>query len=288
MTDCATLVAAGWADHADRPDEVAARLAASLPGIATSDDALAVARLAAHVYGEHLGRWSDGVALIEAIAALPPCAGDATAAGLRRHVAMLRFAGGDRASVDGLERDDCAAALAGAAAALAGRRAYGRAISAFTEALAIADAGLASGSPAVRALAVGGNNLACALEEHGGRDDRETQGMVMAAGAALRFWKQAGTWLEEERAEYRLAMSLLQARRVDEAIAAAQRCVGVCERHDAPPFERFYAWAAIAAARRAAGDPEAAADALRRCREQLDAMPPDERASCDADWRALQ
>ena len=41
------------------------------------------------------------------------------------------------------------------------------------------------GSPALRALAVGGNNLAATLEEKPDRDARETRGMVDAARAAL-------------------------------------------------------------------------------------------------------
>ena len=62
--------------------------------------------------------------------------------------------------------------------------------------------------------------------------------MIVAAEAALRYWKQAGTWLEEERAEYRLAKSLLIAGRAVDAVASARRCLAVCERHEAPAFER--------------------------------------------------
>ena len=76
---------------------------------------------------------------------------------------------------------------------------------------ACAVAGLPPESPAIRALAVGGNNLAAALEAKTDRDPTETRGMIDAAEGGLKYWKQAGTWLEEERAEYRLARSLLQA-----------------------------------------------------------------------------
>jgi len=110
---------------------------------------------------------------------------------------------------------------------------------------------------------------------------------VEAAEGGLAYWKRAGTWLEEERAEYRLAKSLLQAGRADDAVAAARRCLDVCERNDAPAFERFFAFAALAAAERAAGRPAEAAAAREHCRAQFDALPADERPWCEADLRAL-
>ena len=177
--------------------------------------------------------------------------------------------------------------LALGASTLAGRGAFGGAIAAYRDAIALAASGLPAGSPALRALAAGGNNLAAALEEKPSRNADETQGMVEAAEGGLRYWKQAGTWLEEERAEYRLARSLLQAGRARDALAAARRCLDVCERNDAPPFERFFAFAVLALAQRADGR-AADADASRaRCQALFDALPADERAWCEADLRAL-
>ena len=287
MIDCATLIDTGWAEHAERPGEVAERLAGALCAIASADDAVAFARLAAHVYGEHLGRFDDGIALLERVAALPEAAADAPAAALRRHVATLRFASGDAACLAPLSTDDRAAVLALGASTLAGRGAFAAAIAAYREATALAAPGLPAGSPALRALAAGGNNLAAALEEKPSRDAGETQGMVEAAEGGLRYWKQAGTWLEEERAEYRLARSLLQAGRADDAVAAARRCLEVCERNDAPSFERFFGFAALATAQRAAGRRDEADAARERCRAQFDALTADERPWCEAELHAL-
>jgi hypothetical protein len=69
--------------------------------------------------------------------------------------------------------------------------------------------------------ATGGNNLAVSLEGRSPRSAYETQGMLMAAEGALQYWKQAGTWLEEERAEYRLARSRLQAGETAAAVQSA-------------------------------------------------------------------
>lgn len=35
--------------------------------------------------------------------------------------------------------------------------------------------------------------------------------MLLAAQTARKFWEQAGTWLQVEKAEYRLSMTYLQA-----------------------------------------------------------------------------
>ena len=61
--------------------------------------------------------------------------------------------------------------------------------------------------------------------------------MIVAAEGGLKYWKLAGTWLEEERAEYRLARSLLQAGRPHAAIASATRCIDVCTSNAAPAIE---------------------------------------------------
>jgi hypothetical protein len=60
--------------------------------------------------------------------------------------------------------------------------------------------------------------------------------------------------LEEERAEYRLARSLLQAELPEAAGQHAQRCLDICLAHAAPYFEQFFAYAVQALAARAAGD----------------------------------
>jgi hypothetical protein len=117
---------------------------------------------------------------------------------------------------------------------------------------------LPAGAPALRALAIGGDNRAATLEEKPDRSAAETAGMVTAARAGLTYWKLAGGWLEEERAEYRLVRSLLQAGDAHAAVEAARRCVEVCERNDAPAFERFFGYAALAMALGAAGDTTAA------------------------------
>lgn len=282
------LLRDGWADHADRPEDVAARLADGIGGVASVAEVRPFAGLATHVFGEHLGRWQEGVTLLRALRALPVAAtdGDAAAA-IERSIAVLRYAEGDASVLEPFASADRASVLASASAALVGQRQTQRGIAAFRAALAIAGGGLPAGSPAVRALAVAGNNLASTLEDKHDRDAVETTAMVEAARVGLRFWQRAGTWLEEERAEYRLARCLLAAGELREAVASAARCLEICEANAADAFERFFAHAVLARTQRAAGDAAASEAARRAAHAAYDALDPSDRSACEVDLRAL-
>ena len=277
-----------WNDHADRPDEVAARLASSL-GLVTDAAGIApYARIVAHVYGEHLGRWTDGVALIESLRRSAANDGKPeTASALARYAGALLCGAGDDAALAALDRDDRIAALAIASSAFTARSEWSRAIGALDEALKEAEPGIVYGSQAIRPLAVAGNNLAEALESRPDRSANETFSMIGAAQAGLTYWKRAGTWLEEERAFWRLAKSRLAAGDYADAIASARDCLAVCESNDAPAFERFFGYAALAQAQRAAGDTAGAAASARTAVELHSRVPEDERHWCAAELARL-
>jgi hypothetical protein len=160
---------------------------------------------------------------------------------------------------------------------------FSRAIAAYEEALRLADTGLHAKSPAIRALAVGGNNLAAALEEKADRDAAETEAMIIAANGGLRYWKEAGTWLEEERAEYRLARSLLQARDPAAAIQSARRCVDICKQNDAPAFEQFCGYAVLALAQRDAGDGDSFDELRTHAMAIFGQLPDDQKLWCKSE-----
>jgi hypothetical protein len=273
-----------WSDHGDRPQEVADRLASSLHVVETLEHIPPFARLVTHVYGEHLGQWSRGIELLEAMRALPGFDGsEAVEGALGRNIATLRYAGGDAAALASLDVADRAFVLASASAAFAGRGEHLRGIAAYVEALRLANSGLPPGSAAIRALAIGGNNLATALEEKKDRDAAETEGMLVAAQGGLTYWKQAGTWLEEERAEYRLTRSLLRAGRTRDAIESARRCIDVCVRNDAPAIETFFGWVVLALAQRADGDATSFAASRQQALALLERVPDDEKRWCQSD-----
>jgi len=281
------LIESAWNEHGDRPHQVADRLAVLLPMITTGEQVAPFARIVTHVYGEHLGQCDRGISLLESVRRLPTYTdGPAVGGMITRSIATLRYVAGDPTGVNRLPLEERASALATAASALTGREDWDRALAAYGQAVALASS-LPAGSPAFRALAIGGNNLSAALEERPARSDAETQGMVAAARGGLTFWRRAGTWLEEERALYRLARSLLAAGEPQEAIEHAKQCVDVCTDNRAPAFESFFAWAVLARAYR---ESDRATD-YRKARSQaldwFDKVPDEEREWCEADLAEL-
>ena len=279
-----TFIETAWNDHGDRPQEVADRLTGSLQIIETAAQIPPFARLLTHVFGEHLGQWHQGIAALESLRSVPAFDHSPAVTGaLVRSVAVLRYASGDHEALNALALDDRVSVLATVSSALAARQEFKRAISAYSEALELGHDALPAGSPAMRALAVGGNNLAAALEEKKDRDALETEGMVAAAEGGLKYWKQTGTWLEEERAEYRLARSLLQAGRPESAIQSATRCIEVCKANDAPAFEQFFGYAVLALAQRAVGNGAAFEASREQARHLFVLVPAAEQQWCESD-----
>ncbi|MEP7180977.1 MAG: hypothetical protein ABI886_02175 [Betaproteobacteria bacterium] len=249
-----TFLDEAWRDHGERPEEVAARLEQGYALIEMPAQIAPFARLIAHVDGEHLARWRDGAARLARLRSHPKWTGDGDAPAIvRRLIAALGVAGGDEME-SGLDGADRAHAHAVAAAALIEQRDTAAAIRHFRSALAAAAPGLPERDPAIRALAVASNNVASALEEQPLRDAGQTRAMLEAAAASREYWAQAGTWLETERAEYVLAKCHLAVGDAAAALEHAMACVAICERNGADGFERFFAQAALALARRAGGD----------------------------------
>jgi hypothetical protein len=278
-----------WADHAEHPAAVAERLHDRGVALATTPQQVsALAHLAHHVMGEHLGRWRDGIALQQRFAALLASRGDVTVAqALRRFIASLALAAGGQDLRAGLGDSDRLRVTALAAASLAGHDAA-RALALLQQALADAQAaGLPDTDPYARALAVAGNNLACTLEEKAARTPAERELMILAAQAARRYWALAGTWLETERAEYRLAMSWLQAGDPAQARQHAAQCLALVQENDGPALERFFAWEAIGVAARAAGDSGAHIQALAQARQAFAKVGVDERRDCQSSLDGL-
>ncbi|MEO5699031.1 MAG: hypothetical protein ABIS17_04165 [Casimicrobiaceae bacterium] len=285
----ADFLATAWDDHAEHPREVADRLAGSLHLIASAEDATALARIVTHVYGEHLASWDDGVALLTTLAAMAPARDDpGVREAIVRSVATLGHAGGGAAALVHLSASDRACALSMSACALAAQGQWPRALADIEAALACVPPTFDPGSPAPRALAVAGNNLASALEEKPDRSAAETAGMVLAARAGVTYWTLAGTWLETERAHYRLARSLLQAGDVVAARESAARCAAICAEHDAPAMERFFAECVVAMSARQAGDDAAFAPARERARDWHARVAADEVPWCAADLAEIE
>lgn len=287
MDDFDQFVKKAWADHAEEPAQVAARLAEALPDVHDAARIVPYVRLVGHVHGEHLGRWDEGVALLETLREQAIAAEPTAVAAIEAAIGALRFCADANAPLGHLPPTQRAAALASAAAMLTGRNDLYRAIAALDGACRTTPADLAPGAPAVRALAIAGNNLAAALEEKRDRGAVQTAAMVAAAEIGLRYWRVAGTWLEEERAHYQLARSLVAAGRAADAAKAARDCLDVCRANAAPPFEAFFGHAVLALARRAQGETAAYEAARAAALASYAQVPEDEQSWCAADLAAL-
>ena len=279
-----------WTEHATDPAAVAARLQGE--GLLQLTDAARIppfAHLAHHVFGEHLGRWQDGVQLQRQLSALPCCPTDGdTPAALRRYVASLSLAAGTHDERPALGASDRVRVTAMTAGALAGHDAA-HAAALLHEALADAEtAGLPEQGPHARALAVTGNNLAATLEEKPVRSAAERDLMILAAQTGRRFWALAGTWLETERAEYRLAMTWLQAGDTTQARRHAQQCLEIVAAHGGVALERFFGWEALGRVERAAGNPAGHAQALAQAEAAFAALEDGDRGWCQASLDALR
>ena len=287
--DLKTFIADGWRDHADNARGVADRLDS---GLALIDDEAQIADLAGlahHVYGEHLGAWREGLAYFDRLSGLPGFdPAGASGSALRRCTASLALAGGIEDRRPDVSLSDRIRVGAMAAASLA-ERDVARAIALFEEALETArSAPLEAGDPANRALAVTGNNLAAALEQKQSRSDGERALMVLAAQTGRHYWALAGTWLETERAEYRLAMTWMQAGDLAQAREHAQACLEIVEANGSVALEAFFGWEALGRVERAAGNRTGHAHALAMARQAFERIGADDQSWCRESLTALE
>ena len=275
-----------WDDHATDAADVASRIVSDGAAVATSsEDIGALGRLAHHVYGEHLARFKDGRACLSQLAAHEH--GAAASPLLRVLDASLALSANDadvRATFDQPTRIRITALAAGNLVA----HDPARAGALLKEAVLTADqASFDDSDPACRALAITGNQMACALEEKATRTQDERALMVFAAQTARRFWARAGTWLETERAEYRLAQTWRHAGDFVEARRHAQQCLEIVNEHGAPALEAFFGWEALALAERDAGHAAGHARAREHAREAFERLDESDRAWCEPSLIAL-
>ncbi len=270
-----------WADHADHAAEVATRWPALRALITDEPQLERLIGLTLHVHGTHLGDWVGGREALEALRSVPAYRDDSTSGqGLSRALASLALAAGSASPTPSASASDQIRIRAMAADALV-ERDTARASELLREALAIeSGSALPDADPMHRALAVIGHNLACTLGDKAQRSADERALMLLAAQVSRTHWARAGTWLEVERAEYRLAMSWLGAGDPARARVHAQACLDIVAANEGAALERFFGWEALGAAARAAGDPAAHADAVANARAAFAELSTDDQGWC--------
>lgn len=211
-----------------------------------------------------------------------------------RALCAIALARGQHADLGGLDAADRVRAHYNAALALSRRRDFDgmrRLMAAAQQQVQADDAGSA------RAWAAVANNIAADLRFYHLRGDAPHAAlMIEAARLACQAWAAAGGWLEQERADWQLAMCAAAAGEGALALQAAHSGLAACERHGADDYEFCFAQQALAQAalaaadlplaqqaraamvQRLAGVPEANRGYAQRCLEEIDAALQERRA----------
>lgn len=271
-----------WRDHASNPKLVADRLEEGARLMTSNEQIVSLGNLITHVMGEHLGEWGRGIQLLEKLKVHPlfESASESQKA-LSRFIACLEMASGKRQSVDDLSISDQVRVLALSTSALCEQKAPSKALEYFSTAIEKARTGISKDDPANRALAVAGNNLACALEERPDRTEIETELMILAARTGRQFWEIAGTWLETERAEYRLAKSYLAAKKSDLAHKHALSCIEISQKNNAPSLELFFGFEALCLVEKARENTTDFKNAIKQAELNFSQLSSDDKIWCE-------
>lgn len=290
MSELQTLIDQAWNDHADDAAGVALRLPQALALVGDEGELLALARLGHHVFGAHLGAWDDGLNLLSTLAAGPGFdAQGSSAKAMRCWQASLKLAAGRADQRRTMPVSEGLTVSAQAAASLALHDAA-RAGQLLAEAVALVESSaLDNSDPALRALAASSNGMAVALEEKAARSEADSALMIRAAQTAKQFWLRAGTWLEVERAEYRLAMSWLAAGDAEHARQHARACLAVVEAQPDPPaLELFFGHEALGRAESALGNGAAHGLSLAAAELAFACLSSDDQGWCRRSLEGLQ
>lgn len=272
-----------WNKHAAQAEAVASEIQIGVATIESNEQLSQMSQLVAHVFGEHLGRWAAGVEILNGLKTHQKfVAGSETDRNIRRSIATLQIAAGSTQDVVDLSLSEKIRALVNASAALVGKDIQKAKLFLQESLELVRTAELLNNDPTFKAIAMAGNNIACAIEEKPARTLQETELMVLAAQTARKFWEIAGTWLEVERAEYRLAQTYLVSGELAKAMAHAQLCEKIAKDNNAPALELFFASEAIALIEKAKKNTGGFNAALAEMEIQFKNLSADDRGWCES------
>ena len=265
-----------WRDHNTDAAGVAERWPAGMILIEKEAEIGPFVSLIAHVMGEHLARWNEGVTALKNLRTLKAYSmeGESERA-IARSIAWLGLGSGDDQAIDHISSSDQVYALGYLASAMNWQGHRERAEKYFRLALDRAQPGLARGDVANRALAVAGNNIAFGLEDKLDRTPRETELMVLAAETGLKHWEAPADIL---MGEYRLAMSYLKAGRLDDALKHVRAHDRGAE--NSSPLEQFYGCQVRALVEHARKDSAGLAMTLARAQNVFEQLSDADKAEC--------
>lgn len=251
----AEFIDQAWSRHATDTESVAKDLATASVRLGQEPDVPSLAHLIFHVYAEHLQRYTEGLEILTRLTHSPYYdeKGESGTA-LNRFVSALKLIMGQMEPAGPLTLSDRVRIYTLAAAGSLTWN-LNKSYHHYLMALDLAESlDVTSKDPAFRTLAATSHNLMMELYERQTLNNHERQFMLHAAQKSRYFWGIAGTWLEAERAEYRLALCHLREQNYDQAQKHAAECLRLCQENNADNFELFFAFEVVARTERAKGN----------------------------------
>lgn len=277
--DFNTYLNKAWDDHAKDSQTVAMNINQGLSLAQNGDQLGQLARLAAHVFGEHLGKWDDGISFLSQIKKHSQI-NEAANNLIKVYEASLNLSGNTLHDLSQFSKSEQVRILSISASAVYEQGQPEKAKDYFSKAVELASSSIAKEDLANRALAVAGNNLACSLEEKPSRTPQEVDLMILAAQIARKFWEVAGGWMEIERAEYRLSQSYLKANKIEESFAHAQNCIEICETNSAPALEYFFGFECLAMVEKVKDNEIGYKTAVQNMKKYFEQLSEDDKSWC--------
>jgi tetratricopeptide (TPR) repeat protein len=244
MTSFKEYLDYAWVTHKTEAKSVAEEFKSKFNLMETEDDVMSMAGLIVHVCGEHLGNWEQGIDLLKKLKNNAPIKDKEQ---MKRFVAIMNLGNNPNISISEFSPSDQVIIFSDTASALAKLGGLKNTEKLFSKALEYAS-DLTKEDPAYKALAIAGNSIAKSLEAKELRKPDEVDLMILAAQTAKKYWNIAGTWMEVQRAEYRLSQTYLKAEQADKSLEHAQKCLSIINENGDIPLELFFAYEALVSA----------------------------------------
>ncbi|MCF6227975.1 MAG: hypothetical protein L3J82_04800 [Planctomycetes bacterium] len=267
-----------WERHEAETEAVANELAESLEKIEDAQHAGLYCNTINHVLGIHLHRWADAADLCEKALstrenekALANPFGDMAVSQFMagRHAASLASAAKAMQLTDMEPISMSVRTNVMIVSALVDEKRYDEALPLYSSVLELARSRGDEKLFSDKAVAITSNNLASLLMEQESRTEQENQLMLDAAYAAREFWLKAGNWVNEERAEYLLAMVYNKVSKYDEALGYAGRAVDLIQKNGEEVVDEAFINLSIANSFKGQGNRNGYDTAIERANELM-------------------
>ena len=276
--DIKELINGGWGRHDKESEALAKDLEANHALAETPAHVAAFIQLANHTIGEHLGDWDRACALAEKVMQGREDAHELAVP--YSNLAVAQYVSGK--VPDALASEAHAVRLtdmekvgivirtrALVASALVGSKRLDEGAVVYDAALELARA-QDEKLKCDQALAITSNNLASELSEKETRTEGEDALMLKAAIASKEFWMKCGTWVNEERGDYLLAIVHNKLNQPDKALEHAAKAIEVIQANGEEEVDEAFINLAMAKSFHLKNDREHYDAAMARAQELAD------------------